>query len=41
MLIELVFHYFTIIFHKDFTGSWGNIHEDSPLLELAYTLAGL
>lgn len=41
MIFELAYHYFTIITTGDFTGFMGHIHEDSPLLDLAYTIAGL
>lgn len=41
MLIELVYHYYTIIMFQDFTGIINYIHEDSPLLYPAYRIAGL
>lgn len=41
MFLELAYHYYTIIVHHDFTGFINHIHEDSPLLDLAYRIAGL
>ena len=41
MLLELAYHYYTIIVYRDFTGIINHIHEDSPLLYLAYRIAGL
>lgn len=41
MLLELAYHYYTIIVYRDFTGYIDYIHEDSPLLDLAYRIAGL
>lgn len=41
MVFELIFHYFTIIVHHDFTGAIKYVHEDSALLEPAYRIAGL
>lgn len=37
---EIIFHYFTIIFLHDFTGHINFIHEDSPVLDMAYKIAG-
>lgn len=39
MIIELLFHYLTILFLGDFTGTWGAIDEDSPLLDIAYAVS--
>lgn len=41
MFFELAYHYFTIIVFQDYTGFRGFIAEDSPLLNLAYHIAGL
>lgn len=41
MILELIYHYLTIIFTGDFTGMIHYVHEDSALLEPAYRIAGL
>lgn len=39
MILELLYHYLTILFLGDFTGTWGIVHEDSPLLDAAYAIS--
>ena len=38
MILELTYHYLTILTTGDFTGHINHIHEDSPLLNPAYAL---
>lgn len=41
-ILELIYHYLTIIALHDYIPvAGGVIEEDSPLLELAYQIAGL
>ena len=39
MILELLYHYLTILFLGDYTGTWGAVHEDSPLLDFAYAIS--